>query len=66
MRNVRFGSKADVCDAQGHVRFTPNSDRESVFSQRTMSALPQKADILRDDRERIESADEHRGGQKEM
>jgi hypothetical protein len=25
-RNVRFGSKADMCSAQAHVRFTPNSD----------------------------------------
>ena len=24
-RNVRFGSKADMCSAKGHVRFTPNS-----------------------------------------
>jgi hypothetical protein len=27
--NVRFGSKADICSAKGHVRFAPNSDRES-------------------------------------
>jgi hypothetical protein len=27
--NVRFGSKADICGATSHVRFTPNSDRES-------------------------------------
>src|SRR5262249_42944142 len=26
LRNVRFGSKADICSAQAHVRFTPNSD----------------------------------------
>ena len=25
----RLGSKADVCGAQAHVRFTPNSDSES-------------------------------------
>jgi hypothetical protein len=24
--NVRFGSKADICSAKGHVRFTPESD----------------------------------------
>jgi hypothetical protein len=24
--NVRFGSKADICSAQAHVRFTPESD----------------------------------------
>ena len=30
--NVRFGSKADICTAIGHVRFTPESDTESVLS----------------------------------
>src|SRR5262249_43800502 len=28
---VRFGSKADICSAKGHVRFTPNSDIDCVF-----------------------------------
>jgi hypothetical protein len=23
--NIRFGSKADICSAMGHVRFTPKS-----------------------------------------
>jgi len=27
--HVRFGSQADMCAAKPHVRFTPNSDRES-------------------------------------
>src|SRR5262249_35989707 len=27
--HVRFGSKADMCSARRHVRFAPNSDRES-------------------------------------
>src|SRR5262249_26548369 len=27
--NVRFGSKADICAAQRHVRFTHDSDHES-------------------------------------
>jgi hypothetical protein len=27
---VRFGSKADICDAKSHVRFTPISDIECV------------------------------------
>jgi hypothetical protein len=27
--NVRFGSEADMCNAKGNVRFTPNSDRKS-------------------------------------
>jgi hypothetical protein len=32
MDHVRFGSKADICGATAHVRFTPNIDRESGFS----------------------------------
>ena len=38
--NVRFGSLADICNAKRHVRFTPNSDRESGPPQNAMSALP--------------------------
>jgi len=34
-----------MCNAQPHVRFTPNSDRESGFPQKVMSALPPKADM---------------------
>src|SRR5262245_44174322 len=30
--HVRFGSKADMCSAKRHVRFTPNSDIDCVFS----------------------------------
>jgi hypothetical protein len=44
-RNVRFGSLADICSAKGHVRFAPNSDRESGFPQTVMSALTPKADM---------------------
>src|SRR5262245_24972679 len=43
--DVRFGSKADICTAPAHVRFTPNSDRESRHPQPVMSALPPKADM---------------------
>src|SRR5262249_21995225 len=43
--DVRFGSKADICAAISHVRFTPNSDRESEIPQKAMSALPPKADM---------------------
>jgi hypothetical protein len=43
--DVRFGSKADICGATNHVRFTPNSDRESGFPQTVKSALPPKADM---------------------
>jgi hypothetical protein len=45
MDHVRFGSLADICNAKGHVRFAPNSDRESGFPQSVMSALPPKADV---------------------
>jgi len=44
-RYVRFGSKADICSAKRHVRFTPNSDSESGLPQTVMSALPPKADM---------------------
>ena len=43
--HVRFGSKADICSAPTHVRFTPNSDRKSRHTQTVMSALPPKADM---------------------
>ena len=43
--NVRFGSKADTCGATSHVHFTPDSDRESGFPRKVMSALPPKADM---------------------
>jgi hypothetical protein len=42
---VRFGSKADICAAKSDVRFTPNSDRESGFPKKFMSALHRKADM---------------------
>ena len=45
LAHVRFGSKADICSAKGHVRFTPNSDRESGFPQTAMSALSPIADM---------------------
>jgi hypothetical protein len=37
--------KADMCSAKGHVRFAPESDRESRHPQRVMSALLLKADM---------------------
>src|SRR5262245_51726930 len=43
--DVRYGSKADMCSAQAHVRFTPDSDRESGFPRKVMSALPPTADM---------------------
>jgi len=44
-KHVRFGSKADICTAPTHVRFAPNSDRESGHAAMVMSALPPKADM---------------------
>jgi hypothetical protein len=38
-------SKADICAAIRHVRFTPDNDRESGFPHKVMSALPPKADM---------------------
>jgi len=43
--DVRFASQADICSAKRHVRFTPNSDRESGHGPMVMSALPSKADM---------------------
>jgi hypothetical protein len=34
-----------MCAAKSDVRFTPNSDRESGFPHKVMSALPPKADM---------------------
>jgi hypothetical protein len=36
---------ADICAATSHVRFTPNSDRESGHAAMVMSALLLKADM---------------------
>jgi hypothetical protein len=44
-RYVRFGSKADMCGAREHVRFTPNSDHKSRHAALVMSALHLKADM---------------------
>jgi len=38
--HVRFGSKADICGAKGHVRFTPPKRTRAL--RQTMSALGQK------------------------
>ena len=40
-----MGHKRTYAVQKAHVRFTPNSDRESGFSQTAMSALPPKADM---------------------
>jgi hypothetical protein len=38
--DVRFGSKADICSAKGHVRFTPNSDIDCVLIVLSRSVVP--------------------------
>src|SRR5262249_46542851 len=38
-------SKADICGATSHVRFTPNCDRKSGYLRFVMSALPPRADM---------------------
>jgi len=43
--HVGFGSKADICRATAHVRFAPDSNRESGFPHKVMSALPLKANM---------------------
>ena len=43
--HIGIGSKADMCSALWHVRFTPNSDRKSGPPHKVMSALPAKADM---------------------
>ena len=43
--DVGFGSLVDICAAKSDVGFTPNSDRESGFPQKVMSALTPKADM---------------------
>ena len=39
-RRVRFGSKADMCAAKSHVRFTPNSDIDCVWAISKHRLLP--------------------------
>jgi hypothetical protein len=40
-----LGQKRTYAVQKSHVRFTPNSDRESEIPQTVMSALPPKADM---------------------
>src|SRR5262245_7582791 len=44
-RDVRCGSKVDMCSAPAHVRFAPDSERESGLPEKIVSALPTKADM---------------------
>ena len=38
--NVRFGSKADMCSAKRHVRFTPESGHVRCTSQANPNIRP--------------------------
>ena len=42
-QNVRFGSKADMCDAKSHIRFTPKAD---MCDAKTNVRFVPKADIV--------------------
>jgi hypothetical protein len=37
--HVRFGSKADICTAPTHVRFTPNSDRKGEIPKKAVQLV---------------------------
>jgi hypothetical protein len=41
--NVRFGSKADMCSALAHVRFTPKDENQSVLLE-SAKGRPAEAD----------------------
>src|SRR5262245_27084152 len=41
--NVGFGSKADICGAKRHVRFTLNSERKSGHPMVDREASPRRA-----------------------
>src|SRR5262245_23861814 len=42
LRYVRFESLADICAAQGHVRFTPISTAKADMPQKSCLLYPQK------------------------
>ena len=44
--NIRYGSKADICSANRHVRFTPESGARSYISSRLMGALASSEGVL--------------------
>src|SRR5262249_2413422 len=45
-RDVRFGSKADICSAIADVRFTPNSDIDCVFRRVRFGPKADIADLI--------------------
>ena len=48
LAHVRFGSEADICSAKGHVRFTPNSERDSGHAANgRVCFTPQKRTVKR-------------------
>jgi len=40
LADVRFGSKADMCSAKGHVRFTPESGHSQARQSEWCPDLP--------------------------
>src|SRR5262249_8133477 len=57
--DVRFGSKADMCTAPAHVRFTPNSDIDCVFRHDRFGPIADIRRFTRSDHRRAA------GGEKE-
>ena len=53
--DVRFGSKADICGATSHVRFTPNSDRKSGLPQKVSETFLVGHPIIRVPRRFVEA-----------
>src|SRR5262249_15188327 len=47
--DVRFGSKADICSAKRHVRFTPESDAKCVHSNVRLEARPASRQVVVND-----------------
>ena len=47
--HVRFGSKADMCSAKRHVRFTPESDAKCVHSNVRLEARPASGQVVVND-----------------
>jgi hypothetical protein len=47
--DVRFGSKADICTAMGHVRFTPESGHVGAARDVRFGAISETSSDLFDD-----------------
>ena len=62
IKNVRFGSEADMCAAPTHVRFSPNSDRKSGHSGGLRQISARKIDPAFNFRSQVEGRIRRRRG----